>query len=184
MRRKNFGSPKRAAAASLTPVGQMTGAKAGGAEPVTKRAKYNAQGRYVGDLWCASEAEAIRYEQLVDMVSRGLVSKLETQVSFIITVNNVRIGVYRADFRYRWHGPEVADPRGILIVEEVKGLETPEWKLKCKLVEALYGFKISVIKKLSGKDWLDHPELATELIGRKSSFAEQIKVRYADRIVS
>ena len=184
MRPSRFRNRKPASVASLTPAGATTSATNGGADPATKRAKYNAQGRYVGDLWCASEAEAIRYEQLVDMVSRGLVSKLETQVSFIITVANVRIGVYRADFRYRWHGPEVADPRGILIVEEVKGLETPEWKLKCKLVEALYGFKISVIKKLSGKDWDQYPELATELIGRKSSFAEQIKVRYADRIVS
>jgi len=152
--------------------------------PPTRHGKYNAKGRHVGEVWCASEAEAVRYEQLLDMAERGLVSRLETQVPFILTVNNQKICTYRCDFRYRWHGPEVIDPRGIPIVEEVKGMETPEWKLKCKLVEAIYGFKISVIRKISGKEWQYHQPIAAQLIGRKSSFAEQIRVRYADCIAA
>ena len=154
---------------------------AGDAAP-RKKGKYNAAGRHVGNVWCASEAEAVRYEQLLDMQATGLVSGLEVQVPFVVHVNNVKICTYRSDFRFRWHGPEVADPRGEVVVEEVKGLETPEWKLKCKLVEALYGFKINVIRKLSGRDWETRPQLAEALVGRKSSFAEQVRLRYAGRI--
>ena len=64
----------------------------------------------------------------------------------------------------------------------MKGLETPEWKLKKKLVEALYQFPISVIAKLSGSDWDARPKLAALLVGKKSSFAEQIRLRYAGRV--
>lgn len=176
-----FRNRRRAGAASHGLASASTPGAAGSASPARK-AKYNAQGRHVDGVWCASEAEAVRFEQLQDMRAIGLVSQLETQPSYIITINNTKICTYRADFRYRWHGPEVIDARGIEVVEEVKGLETPEWKLKCKLVEASYGFTINMILKLCGKDWDDRPKLSALMVGKKSSFAEQIKVRYAGRI--
>lgn len=149
--------------------------------PVKK--KYNAEGRHVGGQWCASEAEAVRYEQLLVMEQDGLVEKLECQPRYPIVINGVKVCDYVADFKFIWHGPEVLDPRGMPVVEEVKGLETPAWKLKCKLVKAIYGLDIRVITKLSGtKDWQFRPHLAAVLIGKKSSFAEQIKVRYAGRV--
>lgn len=186
--RRRFGTKKPAAAGNDGPVSAETTAAPGTADDATKKKKYNAKGRFVGKQWCASEAEAVRYEQLLDMTERGLVTKLECQPRYQCTINGWKICDYIADFRFTWHGappPDVIwphDPRGYEVVEEVKGMETPEWKLKCRLVRALHGIEIRVIRKLSGKDWEEHPELAKELIGRKSSFAEQIKVRYADRI--
>jgi hypothetical protein len=41
-----------------------------------------------------------------------------------------------ADFRYR------QGPRGILVIEDVKGMRTPTYRLKRKMVEAQYGFEI------------------------------------------
>lgn len=185
---RQFASRRRAGAGNRGPASPTTTPRAGSASTVSdgsprqKKGKYNAAGRHVGKQWCASEAEAVRYEQLLEMQAKGLVSSLECQVPFVVHVNNVKICTYRCDFRFRWHGPEVRDPRGEVVVEEVKGSETPEWKLKCSLVEAIYGFKINVIRKLSGRDWDGRPDLAERLVGRKSSFAEQIKERYADRI--
>lgn len=183
--RSRMRSRKRAAVETRGPASAGTAGGAGIATTATNakpKAKYNANGRFVGSQWCASEAEAVRYEQLLVMQATGLISKLECQPKYTIVINNVKICDYWADFRFFWHGPDVIDPRGLPVVEEVKGLETPAWKLKKKLVEAIYQFSIRVITKLSGSDWDDRPKLSALLVGKKSSFAEQLRVRYADRI--
>ena len=51
----------------------------------------------------------------------------------------IMVCVYVADFRYR-EGLE-----GILTIEDVKGVRTPVYKLKKKLVEVIYGFRITEI---------------------------------------
>lgn len=161
-----------------------TSARSGSATPAGKRSKYNAKGRHVGTVWCASDAEAVRYEQLLAMQEKGLVSHLEPQPSLPCTVNGVKICTYRADFRYRWHGEEVRDPHGIVLVEEVKGLETPEWKLKKRLVEALYCMKIGVIRKPRNRAQIEeeNPELLGPMTGQMGNFSRWITLRWADRV--
>lgn len=128
----------------------------------------------------------MRYEQLKGMEARGLISGLEVQPSFPLVVHGVKIAVYRADFRYWWHGKDVRDPRGELRVEEVKGLETPEWKLKCKLMRALYPqFPLGIITLPRNKAEMaaEHgPQYVEAMVGKMSNFGEWIRLRWQDQV--
>lgn len=109
---------------------------------VSKVGKYNAQGQRIDGIFFASKAEAGRYCQLKRLVEAGTITHLETQPSYPMSVKGVPICTYRADFRYRW----VVDGRvHEIVVEEVKGLETPEFKLKAKLYRAIYGTELYVL---------------------------------------
>ena len=65
------------------------------------------------------------------------VLKYELQPRFDIVVNNVKIAFYKADFKVFY-----SDRIEII---DVKGIKTPVYKLKKRLVEAI--FKISIIEK-------------------------------------
>jgi hypothetical protein len=52
----------------------------------------------------------------------------------------VRVCDYVADFRYR------KGPKGILVIEDVKGMKTPVYRLKKKWFEAQYGLSITETK--------------------------------------
>ena len=77
-----------------------------------------------------SKREAARYMELMLMQRAGEIKRLELQPSFVCIVNGKKICTYRADFRYFTNENS--------IVEDVKGVKTPVYKLKKKLVEALY----------------------------------------------
>jgi hypothetical protein len=88
-----------------------------------------------------SQAEADRYAQLVLLQIGGAITDLELQPAFPIIVNERRIAVYTADFAYT----EVES--GNWIIEDVKGGQTtPVFRLKKKLVEALYDVKIREVR--------------------------------------
>jgi hypothetical protein len=96
--------------------------------------KYHAQRTKVGDITFASKAEARRYEELVILQYAGVISALTLQPIFHLSVNGVKIGKYIADFQYYQDGK--------IITEDVKGVRTPVYNLKKKLVKALYGVDI------------------------------------------
>lgn len=83
-----------------------------------------------------SKAEGKRYTELRDGQRAGIFSKLERQVRFTIMVNGMKICDYVADFRY------YDNERKRVVVEDVKGVKTPEYKLKKKLVLAVLGIEI------------------------------------------
>ncbi len=66
--------------------------------------------------------------------SAGLITDLRLQVPYQITVNGKRVCRYVADFVYIENGKEV--------VEDVKGMKTPVYNLKKKLMEAVFGVVI------------------------------------------
>jgi len=113
-----------------------------------RRGKYNAKGRHVEGQWCASEAEATRYEQLIELQQAGDIIELKCQVAFPIQVKGIHIANYLADFRYC----KVKNGKRTILIEDVKGMLTPEYKLKKKLVEALHQIKILEIagRKVKG----------------------------------
>lgn len=78
-----------------------------------------------------SKAEAKRCNDLAMLERCKLISELMQQPKFPCVVAGVKICTYVADFSYR-------DERGELIIEDVKGQPTPVYRLKKKLVEALY----------------------------------------------
>ncbi len=83
-----------------------------------------------------SRKEAARYRELTLSERAGEISHIELQPRYNIVVNGRKICFYKADFRYRL----VAT--GESVVEDVKGVRTAEYKLKKKLVEALYEIEI------------------------------------------
>lgn len=87
-----------------------------------------------------SKKEATRYLVLRDMRRRGEVSDLELQVRFELSLTGIdgsrhKIADYVADFCYDL-------PDGTPVVEDVKGFRTDVYRLKRKLMLAIYGVEI------------------------------------------
>lgn len=92
--------------------------------------KYGAVKTDVDGVRFDSKAEARRWVELRILEQGGVIQELERQRSFDIVVNEVKICRYKADFAYKMNGEQV--------VEDVKGYETPEFKLKWKLMHAVF----------------------------------------------
>ena len=82
-----------------------------------------------------SVRECERYKQLKSLQRSETVCELELQPRFELSINGVRLGEYRADFRYK-------DRDGRTHIEDAKGARTPLYKWKKKHVEAQYGIRI------------------------------------------
>ena len=81
-----------------------------------------------------SKKEAARYQELKLLERAGEISELKLQPTFSIEVGGHRICKYRADFAYKQGGADV--------VEDVKGIKTPTYRLKAKLLKAVHGITI------------------------------------------
>jgi len=98
--------------------------------------KYHAVPTIVGDICFDSKKEAARYQELKLLERAGEIIRLELQPKFEIVVNNVKICDYLGDFRYiDAHNMET-------VTEDTKGVKTPVYRLKKKLVKAIYGIDI------------------------------------------
>lgn len=91
------------------------------------------------DGWFDSKGEWKRWEFLKAAEKRGDISDLQRQISFDIKINGALITRYVADYVY-------TTASGERVIEDFKGTVTREFKLKAKLVDALYGIKIRVVK--------------------------------------
>lgn len=104
-----------------------------------KRGKYGAVPTTVNGIRFASKAEAARYQTLIVAERAGEISDLKLQTSWPLVVGGVKVATYRADFEYL-----DADVRRV--VEDVKGVSTPVYKLKKRLMLALHGIEIREIR--------------------------------------
>ena len=91
----------------------------------------------------ASKAEGRRYSELKLLEKAGEISKLELQPRYKIIVEGILICTYVADFKF-----EQRHKSGMFftVVEDVKGILTPIYKLKKKLVKAVCGVDIKEAK--------------------------------------
>ncbi len=96
--------------------------------------KYKAIRTVVDGITFDSKLEAARYQDLRLQEESGEIKRLTLQPSFPIEICGKKICTYRADFAY------IRDGEGV--VEDVKGFKTPVYRLKKKLVSAIYGFDI------------------------------------------
>jgi len=96
--------------------------------------KYRAIKTVVDGIKFDSKKEAARYQTLKLMESNGHISDLKLQPKFDLIVNDKKIGFYKADFEYTQDGK--------IVVEDVKGMKTPVYNLKKKMIKAIYGFDI------------------------------------------
>ena len=101
--------------------------------------KYFAKKTVAMGLKFDSRWEAERWGQLKAMERAGVISELERQIKYELSINDVKICDYIADFRYL-----LEEENGLskLIVEDAKGVLTSEFKLKKKLMKAVHNIDI------------------------------------------
>ena len=104
------------------------------------RSKYGAKPTIVDGIRFSSQAEARRYGHLKMLERAGTICDLELQPRFTLLVNQVKVATYVADFRYRFPGVSVP------VVEDVKGVQTPVYKLKKKMLLAQDGIIITEVR--------------------------------------
>lgn len=110
----------------------------------TKGHKYHAEKATVDGITFDSTREARRYRLLQRHLERGLIRDLQRQVVFEIhcaraTGVGPRVAKYVADFAY------VDVATGERRIEDVKGVRTPTYRLKKRLVEGEHGIRITEI---------------------------------------
>ena len=100
--------------------------------------KYNAVKTTINGIVFDSKREAARYQELLLLQRAGQIRDLALQVPFAIIVNDKKICKYIADFQYI----DVAS--GKTVTEDAKSppTRTPTYRLKKKLVAAIYGVQI------------------------------------------
>ena len=108
------------------------------------RPKYGNKKTVVDGITFDSKWESQRYLYLKSLERAGRIKNLELQPRFIITVNGQKICTYVADFQY---DKEDLDGSWEHIIEDAKGVETPEFKLKKKLMKAVHNIEIYLSKK-------------------------------------
>lgn len=111
--------------------------------------KYRAVKTIVDNIVFDSKAEAKRYGELKLLSAAGEISKLELQPVFPLGTDEHPVLIrspgfpkgrrakYTADFAY-------TDRCGARIIEDVKGMDTTESRLRRAFVEAQYGIRIIV----------------------------------------
>ena len=108
--------------------------------------KYNAKKTEFMGYKFDSKWEAERYGQLASMQMAGVVEDLERQVKFDIIVNDHKICKYIADFVYILTHENGKKEK---IIEDAKGVQTTDFKIKKKLMKAVFDIKIKISKKSS-----------------------------------
>lgn len=113
--------------------------------------KFGAKWTKTEDGNFASKGELARWNFLKDMQAAGKISNLRRQIRFKLEVNSHLICTYIADHGYRiskylepGSGLNVVEDE---IIEDFKGIILPEFKLKKKLMLAIHGIDVKVVKK-------------------------------------
>jgi hypothetical protein len=95
--------------------------------------------RTLDGILFASKKEMARYADLKMLEKGKVISNLELQPSFPVSINDTHFCTYTADFRY--------EENGQTIIEELKSSGTakdPAYRLRKKAAELYYGIKIKV----------------------------------------
>lgn len=111
--------------------------KKGGKRNRAKKGKFNNITTFYDGKRFDSKKECERYKEL----KNKNVFDLKCQVKFPITINDVKVCSYIADFTY-------VDHKGNMVVEDVKSEVTrklPVYRLKKKLMKAVYGVEIKEV---------------------------------------
>ena len=106
--------------------------------------KYRAKPVVIDGIRFASQKEGNRYKELILLKKAGEIKWLKLQKPYSVyahngrTLNRQKVLTYIADFVYE-------DKNGIKHIEDVKGFRTPIYKLKKRIIEAVYGIRIEEI---------------------------------------
>lgn len=108
-----------------------------GQKRAPKKGKYRAEKQIVDGITFDSKREAARYGVLVMEQRAGRITNLRLQVPFSLSVNQIHVCVYKADFTYKRNGERV--------VEDAKGVRTEVYILKRKLMLAVHGIEVQEV---------------------------------------
>ena len=103
-----------------------------------KKSKYRNKKTEVDGILFDSAKEASRYCELKLLEKAGAIENLECQSKFLLIEKNTKYAAvtYLADFTY-WD-PELQET----VVEDTKGMKTPLYVIKKKLMYAVHGIEI------------------------------------------
>lgn len=107
--------------------------------PEQPKQKYGAVPTEVDGIRFASKSEAKHYVTLRTLRDAGAITGLELQPRYPMVVNGVTVCTYVADFRY------VMVATGTTSVVDVKGMKTTMYRLKKKLMLAVYGIVVEEV---------------------------------------
>lgn len=96
--------------------------------------KYRAVKTTVDNIVFDSKREAARYSELKLLFRAGKIQNLELQCPLDFIIGGKKIFTYKPDFIYFEDGKRV--------IEDVKGVKTPVYRLKKKLIEAQFKVQI------------------------------------------
>jgi hypothetical protein len=100
--------------------------------------KYNNIKTVINGITFDSKKEAAYYGILKLKQKAGLIDSFQMQVKYDLTVNGIKIGFYKADFVTFKEG-KVLD---VIDVKSEMTKKLPVYRLKKKLIKAIYGFDI------------------------------------------
>ena len=96
----------------------------------SRKNKYNSKRTKYNDRYYDSTLEAAYAEDLDWRIKAREIKEVIPQFKISIDINNVHIANYYMDFK-------VELPDGRIEMHEVKGMETPIWRMKWRLAKAL-----------------------------------------------
>lgn len=99
-----------------------------------RNGKYNAIAVTTQEGRFDSTAEYERYLVLKLLERAGEITELTRQIPYSLDAGGIHISNYVADFVYKI--------KGVTIVEDVKGVRTPEYRLKRRLMREILGIEI------------------------------------------
>lgn len=113
-------------------------------EAATPRRKYGNKKTLFDEKVFDSQHEAHTWAILLQLQKAGRIKELQRQVSFKLGVEDAdgapyHLCTYRADFTFI---EQQKNGEWLFIVADAKGMQTPEYKLKKKLMKALRGYEI------------------------------------------
>lgn len=107
---------------------------------LTKRRKYGNEPARVDGYTFDSQAEARHYRDLRAAELGGAISDLRIKTRYPLIVNGVECGYYEDDFNFLHDGERV------IVDVKSAATRTPLYRLKKRIVEALYGVRISEVE--------------------------------------
>ena len=100
--------------------------------------KYRNQPTLVDGVRFDSKKEAAEWRKLQILERAGRIRNLERQVTFPLEVAGTKVCSYKADFVYE----EYVKGEWPKVVHDAKGMLTPIYRLKKKLMKACHGIEI------------------------------------------
>jgi hypothetical protein len=108
--------------------------------------KYGAKKTVIAGITFDSRAEALRYQALVLLQKAGRISGLTLQVPFVLAQSVRFAAAKRAKPALRYVADFVYCEAGVIVVEDVKGVQTDAFKIKQHLMMSVHGVDVRITK--------------------------------------